>query len=379
MFAFLAISVQFFSHGIQLDTVRALHVVTIGERAPKTPFLLGEISGIALDDSNRIYVTDFQDPRILVFDQEGRHLATIGRRGRGPGEFIAPTGPVFGPDGALYVRNSEQVLRFIRDTRTGLPTAFDRAFQGPSMAPWRSKLSSVIDRARRFHFPVEAGLRDGLTHYAYWRYRLTGERLDSLPVPLYPTSRSSWASIPGGRIVPGLNVVPFHANPAWAVSMSGTLVSGPADRYELHDTDSLGRSLRLITRSVPPVRIARRERAESLRALRRRIDSLPLPVSEVRLASEEVRAQRLPTTYPAYRQVLLTPSGELWVQRWTPPALRGATILDVFDAGGVYRQTILLPVDCALLPPIAVRGRTVACVQVDPTSGAESIVVARLP
>ncbi len=360
------------------DTVRATRVATIGELAPRTPFLIGEVSGLALDDAGRVYVSDFQDPRVLVFGPDGRHLATVGRKGRGPGEFEAPTGPVIGPDGALYVRNMERVLRFVPPGAGGIPARFDRQFTGPMMPPWRSKLPSVIDREGRFHFPVEVGLRDGLTHHAFWRYTLDGRRLDSLPVPTWPTSRSSWASYQG-RIVPGLNVVPFHPVPAWAVTPAGTVLGGPADRYELRETDAEGRVLRRLARAAAPVRIPAPERAESLRAFRRRVDSIGVPLTAIERASEEVRAGRLPDVYPAYRGVVATPAGEVWVRRWPPPGLRGASLFDVFGAAGAYRHTLVLPADCADAPAPAVRGRLVACVEVDGETGAESVVVARLP
>jgi hypothetical protein len=365
----------------QPDTVRARQLATIGENSP-TPFLLGEISGIAIDDSGRVYISDFQEPRVVVFSSRGRHLATIGRKGEGPGEFTAPTGPVIGADGTLYVRNMEQVVRFTRDPRTGIASRFDKTFVGPTMAPWRSKLSSIIDRSGRFHFPLQVGLRDGPTHYAYRRYAQDGRKLDSLPVPLYSTARSSWASVMisegTGRVVPGLSMVPFHPVPVWVVTVNGTVISGPADRYELTETDSLGRAIRTYRRAVPADRIPPRVRGDSLRALRRRIDSLPVPLSQVRGASEEVKGQRLPDTYPFYLGVGAMSNGEVWVRRWTPPAMNNVTVLDVFGSNGVYAKTVVLPMDCAPLPSLAVRGRIAACVVTDPETGGESVVVAEL-
>jgi hypothetical protein len=331
------------------DTIRARLLATIGETSA-SPFLLGEVSGIAIDDSGRIYVSDFQEPRVVVFSSRGRHLATIGRKGQGPGEFTAPTGPVVGPDGALYVRNMEQVVRFVRDPRTGIASRFDRSFGGPAMAPWRSKLASVIDRQGRFHFPLEVGKRDGPTQYSYQRYSSDGRKLDSIPVPVYPTARSSWASVMisegTGRVVPGLSMVPSHPVPVWAVTPRGTVLSGPADRYELVETDSLGRTIRAIRRAVPADRIPPVVRGDSLRALRRRIDSLPVPLSQVRGASQEVTAQRLPETFPLYRGVITTAENETWVRATTPA--------------------------------IAVRRGVVACMVIDPETGAESLVVAQL-
>jgi hypothetical protein len=364
------------------DTVRARILATIGEES-STPFLLGEVSGIALDDSGRVYISDFQDPRVVVFSSRGRHLATIGRKGEGPGEFTAPTGPAFGPDGALYVRNMEQVVRFTRDPASGIASRFDKTFVGPTMAPWRSKLSSIIDGKGRFHFPLEVGRPDGLTHYAYRRYAVwDGRKLDSIPVPLYPTSRSSWASVMvsenSGRVVPGLSMVPFHPVPAWTITSRGTIISGPADRYELSETDSLGRVIRTIRRSIAPERIPPRVRADSLRALRRRIDSLPVSLSQVRGASEEVKAQRLPDHFPFYRSLVSTGTNELWVRRWPPPGLEKATVFDVFGANGTYARTVILPVDCNNTPSVAVRGRIVACLSINAETGAESVVVAQL-
>jgi len=366
----------------QADTVRARVLATIGEES-STPFLLGEVSGIAIDDSSRVYISDFQEPRVVVFSSRGRHLATIGRKGEGPGEFTAPTGPVIGPDGALYVRNMEQVVRFTRDPASGIASRFDKTFTGPTMAPWRSKLASVIDGQGRFYFPLEVGLRDGLTHYAYRRYgSRDGRKLDSLPVPLYPTSRSSWASVMisegTGRVVPGLSMVPFHPVPSWTVSNRGTIISGPADRYELMETDSIGRVVRTLRRSIGPERIPPRVRGDSLRALRRRIDSLPVPLSQVRGASEEVKARRLPEYFPFYRSLVGTPSDELWVRRWTPPAMENSTVVDIFGANGNYAKTLVLPMDCANQPAITVRGRLAACVVIDGETGAESVVVAQL-
>jgi 6-bladed beta-propeller protein len=377
------LSIPLFLAGITgPDTLRGQVTAVVGEDAPRTPFLLGEISGIAIDDSGRIYVADFQDPRIVVFAADGRHLATIGRKGRGPGEFTAPTGPVFGPDGALYVRNMEQIVRFVRDPKTGLVTRFDRTLNGPAMAPWRSKLSSTIDEQRRFHFPLQVGLRDGLTHYGYLRYKLDGTRLDSLPVPVYPTTRSSWVSFRiakgTGRMVPGLATVPFHPQPVWAVTPRGTLVSGPADRYDLVETDVAGRKLRSWSRPEQGERIPTPERAESLKALRSRIDTLPVPFAALENVSDEVKAQRLPETYPSYRGVgFVSGTGELWVRRWSSPAQRGLTVLDLFAENGAYRRTLVLPMDCTGEPALVVGKGVAACVRVDPESGAESVVIAR--
>lgn len=364
------------------DTVRAVVTAIISEDSPAHPFLIGEISGIAIDAAGRVYVTDFQEPRVLVFATSGEHLATIGRKGQGPGEFQAPTGPVFGPDGALYVRNMTRVTRFRAPTAGAIASRFDGTFEGPTMAPWRSRLPSAIDRAGRFYFPLEAGYPDGLTHYAYARYTLAGQYVDSLLVPLYPTSRSSWASVPiapgTGRVVRGVNTVPFHPWPQWTILPAGTLLSGAADGTALAESDAGGKTLRQVQLPSGAGPIPAAERGESLAALKRRLDSIPVPLTQVRGMSEEVRERRLPTSYPAMR-ALVAAGAEIWALRWSSPPLKASTVIDVLSTEGRHLRTIVIPAACQSEPALAVSGKTIACMVVDAETGAQGIAIGRLP
>ena len=54
-----------------------------------TPGDLVDPNQIALDDEGRVYVADTKPAVIKVFERSGRFLRTIGREGRGPGEFLA--------------------------------------------------------------------------------------------------------------------------------------------------------------------------------------------------------------------------------------------------------------------------------------------------
>jgi hypothetical protein len=347
-----------------------------------TPAFIGQISGLAIDAQGRVYVSDFQEPRVLVFSADGKQLAVIGRKGQGPGEFTAPTGPVIGADGALYVRNLHHVLRFQPAIAGGVASKFDRSFDGPPMAPWLSMLPSAIDQQGRFYFPMEVGLRDGLTHYWYERYTLAGKRVDSLPVPVHPTTRSSWASVmvaPGtGRKVNGVNVVPFHPLPQWTILPGGTLLSGAADATPLVESDATGRAVRRVPVPGAAVKIPEAERRDSLGALKARLDSIKVPLTEVRGMSDEVQKQQLPTSYPTYRG-LLSVGDAIWLLRWTVPAQRKGTVIDVVGGSGQLVRTIWLPVACESVPMLAVGGRTVACRVVDPVDGSEGVAVFELP
>lgn len=85
---------------------------------------LGELHrpvGVAFDAATqRLYVADTQDHDIKVFDEEGRLLHTLGRRGEKPGEFNFPTYIALAK-GELYVADTMNARVQVLDAETGDP------------------------------------------------------------------------------------------------------------------------------------------------------------------------------------------------------------------------------------------------------------------
>jgi hypothetical protein len=52
--------------------------------------ILAEPMGIAFHSSGRFVIPDFRDRNIKVYDGTGKRTGTVGRAGRGPGEFMGP-------------------------------------------------------------------------------------------------------------------------------------------------------------------------------------------------------------------------------------------------------------------------------------------------
>ncbi|MCX6563869.1 MAG: NHL repeat-containing protein [Candidatus Aminicenantes bacterium] len=65
-------------------------------------------SDVAMDAGGNVYVLDAMNQRIQKFGPDGKYLATIGRKGQGPGEFNYPSSLDIGPTGSLYVLESMQ-------------------------------------------------------------------------------------------------------------------------------------------------------------------------------------------------------------------------------------------------------------------------------
>jgi hypothetical protein len=90
---------------------------------------------VAVDSRGRYYVSDDERPAVNVFDSLGGHVAEIGRRGEGPGEFSAISAIAVGPHDSLYVYDPAlgrmsvftPELELARTEMTGIRASFDNA------------------------------------------------------------------------------------------------------------------------------------------------------------------------------------------------------------------------------------------------------------
>ncbi len=73
----------------------------IGTQFGGGPQEFGSIADLEIGADGSVFVLDGLKAVVQVFDRDGTHLRTIGRRGRGPGELEGPTGLTWGPDGRL--------------------------------------------------------------------------------------------------------------------------------------------------------------------------------------------------------------------------------------------------------------------------------------
>ena len=65
--------------------------VAIGTMDGEEPYQLHTVSDAARGGNGQILVLNTSTAEVRVFDANGRYLRSIGRRGRGPGEFRYPT------------------------------------------------------------------------------------------------------------------------------------------------------------------------------------------------------------------------------------------------------------------------------------------------
>ena len=90
--------------------------------ADEGPASFGDVRGIAVDRAHRLYVLDYKDQQVRVFDSLGRLVRAIGRNGRGPGEFSQPNGIALDPRDHLVVYDPSNARVSVFDTTGVLET-----------------------------------------------------------------------------------------------------------------------------------------------------------------------------------------------------------------------------------------------------------------
>ncbi len=368
---------------LPVDTVHMQLAWEVTEGIHPTADSLGDLSGIAVDRTGNVYVSDRAAIKIWVFDSTGRSLDAIGRKGEGPGEFESPTGIAIGPDDRLYVRDVYFVSIFGAEPTTGRLSRYIDNFRGPLYGDWRSTRASRFSTTNRMYYPAYTFSDRTARTAVYHIYEFPdGLVTDSLDVPGFTGAPAGWASYPisagSGRILRGLNHVPFAPLPVWDVTPRGTLISGDGRTYVLRETDRAGALLREYRRDVAPLRIPEQLRSDSLAALDARLDSVPVPFSQVNGMPPEVVDRQLPETFPAYVAVYATPEGQIWVRRWT--AEQGErSVFDVFEGDGTFSHVVVLPRDIAAFPTPVLSRDGVAAVGIDPETGAHMVLRFKAP
>lgn len=120
--------------------------LTLGgeDEGPESFFQLGQTS-VAADMDGNLYIMDAGNHRIVVFDEAGNLLRTLGRKGGGPGEFqMWPRGITIANDGSINVFDAGKrgLVRFAAD---GAPLQTRRIERGriSAYASWMMVSSSM--------------------------------------------------------------------------------------------------------------------------------------------------------------------------------------------------------------------------------------------
>lgn len=361
------------SQNSAIEGERPVRDLRIGAGTDDIEFV--DISSLALDGARGIlYVADAGAHSVLVFDSLGVQVARIGRRGEGPGEFNRPTGLVLDANARLLVRDARGVHTFV--ARAGLPfaTEFASFRHSPPFSDWMLDEPGFVDSEANYYFPKRQTRAPSLVYDAV---DTGGQVVRRVPVPGFDsvtTVVSVWTSAQSGRVVPGLESLPFEGRPSQIITKTGSVLFNSSNEYVVEE-DAAGGGRQLVRRSVAATAIDPSERDDSLNALRARLRQLETMPGEVRGLRSDVRDLRIPRTAPAIYDLSLTRQENLVVRRW--PSTAGASTSSPFDIwtpeGGRELATWNPSTKLHRRPQVVVDCRSLAGVMEDAATGEHTV------
>jgi len=294
--------------------------LTLGgeENGPESFYSVSERT-VGVDDVGRIYVLDADGHRLVVFGDDGTHIRTLGREGKGPGEISWPFGLTVKPDGTAL----------IDDVGRGSVHGYDS--EGTPL----DAVEELVPNNRRVwgtggYYSALSTIEDD--HMLYRFFRVVGA----------DTTELAWHTAPAtgvvelescGMSLSGMSLI-FSSNIVWdAWRARAAAVVGPAYQIETFDDGTHVASYR---RSIEP------RRATRDLALRELGDGGMRMVSSAGIrecsADEVVEKRGFAEIVPAIRAVRVAPDGRVWVSRGGPRPERTET--DVLADDGTYLGTL---------------------------------------
>jgi len=272
-------------------TFELVEELRIGRTDGVGPDVFGEIRDLAVDPAGRLYVLDFAAKELRTFDASGRHLWTVGRPGRGPGEFSFPLGVTFDPQGRAWVADAG-TARYSVFSDGKLVEEHPRDVVA-GIVPWVGG------------FDEEGRLWDSFETYTIETGDLVGVvRLDASLVPTDsllagPVEEEVFEAVVGDRRTQAH--IPFTPWMAWELGSRGDLFVGDGLAYELRQLRLNGDTVRIIRRSYDPIRVQAAEMDQALADL-----------EAYRRRGGTVDRSRIPNVKPAIRALFVGHDARVW-------------------------------------------------------------------
>ena len=205
--------------------------LSIGEAEGREEYMFSQLIDVGVDGEENIYILDFLEAHIKVFNKSGEYLSTIGRRGQGPGEIQRPMNIYITPGNEILINDrGARYLHFIT-----LGGRYIRSiYQGRLSRPKVDTQNNIVARQTIMNTN---------------EVRFVLKKFDSELNALFTILSSGVLNL-------------FAPRCYWEISKDDTIIWGYADKYEFQIHDSDGRLIRKIIKVHNPVMITKEEKQE---------------------------------------------------------------------------------------------------------------------
>jgi hypothetical protein len=351
----------------------------------------GEVTGVAFDASDNLYVLDRQASRVMVFDRNGRFLRQIGAPGEGPGELMVAGTLTIGGDGTVIVSDfARPGYSLFRPDGTFLRNIMMEDW-APSFSGgigWHPRGGIVAPHRQPFGPPRPGATTQTQNVLPLIFQPITGGQATRLYDIPQVTRIEQQSSGPGQLNVRMRPPPTFSPAVLFGVIPSGQMALSFTSGYTVRILDASGQTVRYLQRPMRPRLTtnadrerARAERRESIASGRGGIriqrggggGGRPMPGRSPQDIERALGEMEFADTIPVLRGLRVAPSGKLWVER-TGRTVGEPGPIDLVTPEGQYLGTIT----GTALPDAISRSGLAAYIERD-ENDVQRIVVRRLP
>jgi hypothetical protein len=284
------------------EALRLEEDLTIGETGGGKDYAFNKAWFIAVDEAGAIYVMDQGDTCVKVFDESGKYLRSIGRKGEGPGELQNPNG--------IHIINGQRLVfeDFIRSLST---FSTEGRFIGSLSTAKLMPLSILVTPENKivvFMNAIFSGQKGK-------EIRIYDGQLNFIKTLLF---------VPDEPRDPQV-VKPFAAGFDWAVSQSDRLAISRKEDYEIDILDLKGNSSTIFKRDCDRIKITKAE-----------IDDMTSKIRKgLRMDSQKY--------HPAIQGISADNEGRIYVKTFERTKDGEYFYYDVFDRDGRYLIKVPIP------------------------------------
>ncbi len=286
--------------------------LSIGLAEGPEEYMLNRPFDVKVADDGTIFVFDWGDVCIKVYDKDGKYLRTVGQRGQGPGDFGSLIYMVLSSDGKIFVMDSR--LRRISEFNMtgeylrGFPfEGFHKEMKTDSMN--RLYYEKRFNKTATTDLPISEDFQEIEAVVQIFRSDPSGENLF-----LFGDFEGEKVQIKriGAESVMSLS---SKYNIVWEINREGMLYEGFNQEYKIHVFDQHGKKILTFGREYEPV------------------------TKEFRM-DELVRKNTMPAYDPRIGWVF-DDEGNLWISIYSEK--EGEVVYDVFSPEGLYIKQVVLP------------------------------------
>ncbi len=288
----------------QLELIEDL---VIGKSKDNENYMFSSLRSVQVNDEGDIFVLDWKENLIKVYDKTGKHIRTFGKTGQGPGEFQSPSRMYMCSDGRILIMDRG-------NSRLGFYSKDGRCLQEQDTRELGSVLRTKPDS--RGHIYGEISIPGEISTRELIEF---DEHLDRIrTITTYKRKRAY------RELALELPSLVFYVN------ASDELIWALNSDYRFHVIDAEGNLVRIIDKKYKPVKILK---SEHNRIMKKYFGNQP-PPPRFNVV--------IPDNYPAFEYFLCDEVGRLYARTYEEDGEERRRH-DVFDNKGRYFVRFFLP------------------------------------